>query len=375
LDCSRASCGLCGIPASNLVEPMADPVAAACASSLAARRSVPVGRNLRRSVGRTPWVVLATCALPCLLLNSGGWRSFSSIPRVGRAGASPAPWHRICSPVAPAAGALSAVGGGGGASAAVGADAAAAKETLLKLVEDFKTRQEEGWEMEDKMEEEKKASKKGGSKSSLLAADSFAAQRTVVSDELSALRNETIDAILRLAQYNPTPEPMHGWRGFGGGSPAGCALNGTWKLLFTDAADATFRKGKRGSATTFQEIDAAGGWFVNCVDFDSQDSKLKGFRVFVEGEALSPTEVQLIFRKVRLSRRSRFPWLFGQITIPLPNPKWLRNIGRLFARVNNKEEGVNPSRRGAGFQLLYVDQDLRVHRTFDGLFFVQRRLS
>lgn len=27
--------------------------------------------------------------------------------------------------------------------------------------------------------------------------------------------------------------------------PGDCILNGTWKLLFTDAADATFRRGKR----------------------------------------------------------------------------------------------------------------------------------
>lgn len=83
-------------------------------------------------------------------------------------------------------------------------------------------------------------------------------------------------------------------------------LNGTWKLLFTDAADATFRRGKRrsgrisprrcragGSAKTFQEIDADLGWwpqvvkgihgrFINCVDFSSEESKLKGFRPLSE---------------------------------------------------------------------------------------------
>lgn len=254
-------------------------------------------------------------------------------------------------------------------------EVAGPKAELLRACEEFKAKQEETWEMMDEEEASKSSSKKRGEKSSLLEAESFASQQTQLNDELAALRNRTIDAIHRLAAMNPTLEPVSGWRGFGGASPASCPLNGTWKLLFTDAADATFRKGKRGKATTFQEIDAEGGWFVNCVDFENPDSKLKGFRVFVEGDALSPTEIQLSFRKVRLLRRSRFPKLFGQITIPLPSPKLLRRLGKLFARASDKDAGVNPSRRGAGFKLLYVDGDLRVHQTFDGLFFVQRRLT
>ena len=114
---------------------------------------------------------------------------------------------------------------------------------------------------------------------------------------------------------NPTSAPLKGWRGYGGEDPKNCVLNGTWKLIFTDAADATFKKSKRGSAKTFQEIDAEEGWFINCVDFSNPDSKLQGFRVFVEGKALNDSEVELIFRKVRLLRRSRF---FPEITIPLP---------------------------------------------------------
>lgn len=86
---------------------------------------------------------------------------------------------------------------------------------------------------------------------------------------------------------------------------------------------------------------------------------------------MGDTEMQLNFRKVKLLRRSR--WLLGTITIPLPPPGLLRKIGSLFAR--RKGGQVNPSNRGAGFQLLYVDDDLRMHQTFDGLYFVQRRLA
>merc|ERR1711920_222104 len=104
-------------------------------------------------------------------------------------------------------------------------------------------------------------------------------------------------------------------------------------------------KGRRGAAKTFQEVDADAGWFVNCVDFSGK-SKLRGFRVFVEGIALGDTEMRLNFRKVKLLRRSR--WLLGSITIPLPPPGLQRWIGRLLARRKGGE--INPSQRGAGFQ-------------------------
>lgn len=247
-----------------------------------------------------------------------------------------------------------------------------AKAALVLAATAFREKQEQMWEMMDEQQAAEAAQKKKGGPS-LLEAESFAAQKTVLTDELEGLRNNTVDAIHRLAALNPTEEPTKGWRGFGSTSPAECGLNGTWKLIFTDAADATFKKGKRGSANTFQEVDADGGWFVNCVDFDNPKSKLQGFRVFVEGDALSEKEMQLSFRKVLLLRRSRFPKLFGRVTIPLPNPKFLRTVGRLLARAMGGKP--NPSDRGAGFTLLYLDGDLRIHQTFDGLFFVQKRLA
>ena len=148
------------------------------------------------------------------------------------------------------------------------------------------------------------------------------------------------------------------------------ALAGTWKLEWTNAADATFRKGRRGSARTSQEIDAAAGTFTNVVDFDSEDSKVRGFRVVVAGAALSDTEVQLAFKRVVLLRRSRLPRLFGRVVIPLPSPRLLRALGRVLSRGK-----ADQSSRGAGFELLFLDADTRMHRTFDGLYFVQRRLG
>jgi hypothetical protein len=215
------------------------------------------------------------------------------------------------------------------------------------------------------------------------------------STTLSTLRNATVDLITELAERNPTPAPFAGWRG-GGGSK----LSGRWKLLFTTGADATFRPSKdKGSASTYQEIDGDKGYFVNCVDFvrchppaptrlrphacaqqqrtrasspchhgpqDNADSKLQGFRVVVKGKALSDTEVQLYFRRVKLLRRSR--WL-KRLVIPLPPSWFLRALARRASRGK-----AQLSDRGAGFTMLYLDDDLRMHKTFDGQFFVQQRI-
>ena len=68
---------------------------------------------------------------------------------------------------------------------------------------------------------------------------------------------------------------------------------------------------------------------------------------------------------MKLLRRSR---LFKTIVVPLP-PSWLlRAISRWASRGKGQL-----SQRGAGFKLLYLDDDMRMHLTFDGQYFVQRR--
>ena len=201
-----------------------------------------------------------------------------------------------------------------------------------------------------------------------LSAESFVAMESSYDAALREKRDAVVAAVDALAPLNPTAAPLDGWRGRNGRDA--CALDGRWALRFTNAADATFKRDDaRGAATTSQTIDSAAGLFVNCVDFDG-DGKLRGFRVEVEGEALNDSEVQLVFKRVRLLRRSRFPRLFGTITIPLPNPRRLRKFSR--GLIGKK---VDASDRGAGFALLYVDDDVRMHRTFDGLLFVQQRLA
>jgi len=248
---------------------------------------------------------------------------------------------------------------------------AALKQQLLEYAVEFKAVQEEFWNTSAALSNlpQKKGSNNGAAGAAPLEAESVGAIETQLTSDLELLKKGIISTIDDLAAFNPTTQPLEGWCGFGGEDPSHCGLDGVWKLVWTNAADATFKPGKQGSATTFQLIDTEKGTFTNAVNFDGS-GKLRGFRVVVAGVALSVSEMQLIFKRVVLLRRSRFPWLFGRLVIPLPNPGLLRWLSRKLSRGK-----ANTSRRGAGFTILYLDDDLRMHRTFDGLYYVQQRLK
>jgi len=183
--------------------------------------------------------------------------------------------------------------------------------------------------------------------------------------EVGELGNTTIALAEKLSELNPSAVPTLGWKGYAG-DPSNCKLGGRWKLRFTTAADATFTESpKRGTVSTSQEVDPAAGTLTNVVDFER--GKLKGFRVIVAGEAVSDNEIDLTFRKVEIYRESRFPRAFGKITFPIP--------ARLLRAVNRYLSGGKSSSRGPYFQLKYLDDDLRMHKTGEGNWFIQSRLE
>ena len=169
-----------------------------------------------------------------------------------------------------------------------------------------------------------------------------------------ALANELI-------KLNPTPVPTYGFKGYDSGSPKDCKLGGKWKLRFTTAADATFSESpKRGKTSTSQEIDCTEGTLTNVIDFER--GKLDGFRVVVGGEAVSENEIDLTFRKVEILRKSRFPKLFGKVSIKLPS--------KLIRRLSTDKD-----KRGPYLALLYLDDDLRIHQSGTGNLFIQSRIE
>ena len=196
----------------------------------------------------------------------------------------------------------------------------------------------------------------------ILSSDSFRQMKL----EVGTAGDQVIEIAEQLALLNPTPIPTLGFKKYGGAPPNESKLAGRWKLRFTTAADASFPESKkRGVATTSQEVDAEKGTLTNVVDFER--GKLKGFRVFVEGEPTSATNIGLSFKAVEILRKSRFPRLFGQLTVRLPT----RLIRWLASRKKAKEE----KSKGPYLTLRYLDDDLRMHQSDSGNWFIQTRLE
>ena len=189
---------------------------------------------------------------------------------------------------------------------------------------------------------------------------------------------QVIELAEQLSLLNPTPIPTLGFKQYkidtssDTSSNQSSKLDGNWKLRFTTASDASFPKStKRGVTTTSQVINAEKGTFTNVISFEK--GKLNGFEVVVQGNVLSDTDIDLSFKKVNILRKSRWPRLFGKITIWLPS-----RLIRLLSSKSKKDDSNNGdgSNRRAGpyLRLRYVDDDLRMHTTDSGNWFIQTRL-
>lgn len=205
----------------------------------------------------------------------------------------------------------------------------------------------------------------------ILTSDSFRQMKL----DVGTAGDKIIELAEQLALLNPTPIPTLGFKQYGGVPSSESKLSGRWKLRFTTAADASFSESKvRGVATTSQVIDTEKGTLTNVVDFEK--GKLKGFRVVVAGTPTSNTDIDLSFKKVKLLRESRFPRLFGEVSIWLPSRliRWLASRKSEGTAVDN-DEGSNSKRSGPYLQLRYLDDDFRMHTTDSGNWFIQSRLE
>ena len=98
---------------------------------------------------------------------------------------------------------------------------------------------------------------------------------------------------------------------------------------------------------------------------DLEKGKLTGFFVVVQGKLTSESDIGLTFRSVKILRKSRFPRLFGKINVRLPS-----GLIRWFAS-RNKVEGEERGIVGPYLRLRYVDDNLHMHTTDSGNWFVQ----
>lgn len=236
------------------------------------------------------------------------------------------------------------------------------KRDLLVAADEFKELQKDMFAAKA-TEKSKKKRRQDERLGGLFGASSLAAIEVDLGDK----GLEVIDLAERLSEFNPTEIPNYGWKGYGNGSPSECPLDGIWKLRFTTGKDATFAESPiRGKATTSQVVNASDGTMINTVDFEK--GKVTGFQVVVEGTATSNDEMNLFFKQIIIRRKSRFPKAFGKITILLPSFKFLSAIAKFGSRGRSQS-------KGAGFQIRYIDNDMRMHKTRDGIWFIQTRIQ
>ena len=168
------------------------------------------------------------------------------------------------------------------------------------------------------------------------------------------------DAIKALALRNPTADAT---KLLGTVEGALCPLHGAWRNVWTTAADASFSPNStRGDAAVYNVVDGLSGQVTNHIDFLSGAQ----FSVVLRATALSPQRVGLRFRFVKVSPPKPILGLIRTIVLPVPGP-FITRVLSLLGR--GPKEGPPP----AYFDVIYLDDELRVHVTGQGNLFVQQR--
>lgn len=188
-----------------------------------------------------------------------------------------------------------------------------------------------------------------------------------------------------LSLFNPTACATLGLKGYKGAPPSKAPLNGRWKLLYTNARDAEApartEKNKKeepfGDAvatgvtvSTGQKIEADVGKCTNFIQLSSNEDRKKlpfdRLDISIEMTPVSDSRVRLDFQQGRVQNpNAPLPFL-RDFEFQFP-PAF---IGDFLVRLRGKDPKVEPY---TYFDILYIDQNLRVHRTGEGKIFVQQR--
>jgi len=246
------------------------------------------------------------------------------------------------------------------------ATAAAAKHELLASIAHFKTVQaRDGTAAVDFGVSGGELEKKSRAPRNLASDGTFYR----ISTDLGKAADRVIELANKLGPFSPEAPPLEHF-----GTPRGaeCLLHGTWKLQFTTAADATFsRNTSRGDAEVSNIVDAIRGIVTNCIDFkaspDDDVPACEQLRVRLSASAESGSRVALVFRLVKARLTRFFGLSLGRrrltLTLPVPGPLISRIISFFTRRPPPKPY----------FDIIYLDHELRVHRTGEGNLFVQKK--
>lgn len=158
----------------------------------------------------------------------------------------------------------------------------------------------------------------------------------------------------RLAALNPTPRPAEAWADVSVGDRVG-SLVGVWDLVWSDAPDVA----RPGGVKTGQRIavDATGRRTItNVVEVPLPWGTVE-LGVETLATPLSPTRVDLRIRGIDAKPSASWPWF-----VPFIN---------LFDLLPKSDEG-SPF---GSFDVLYLDDSLRVTQTNSGYYTVNQRVG
>ena len=195
-----------------------------------------------------------------------------------------------------------------------------------------------------------------------------------ISKDVGNKAKEILEVCNQLSAYSPINDPTRyiGDKENGEMAP----LNGPWKSLFTTAADANFSKNsKRGAAKVQNIVNATKGTITNVIDFlpkeDGSEPVLKQLNVVIKATAVNAKRIELQFKYAK-AILTKFLWFKVKwaLYIPVPGPFITRCIVFLSRIFKFGKKGAKKVPKGY-FDVLFLDNDLRVHKTGEDNVFVQ----
>ncbi|KAL3927901.1 MAG: hypothetical protein SGARI_005195 [Bacillariaceae sp.] len=201
-----------------------------------------------------------------------------------------------------------------------------------------------------------------------------------ISKEVGDKSQEIVQLCNEIAKYNPTFNPTKYLGNWESGDAA--PLNGAWRSLFTTAADANFPK--RPGQQSAPKVQNVKGTITNVVDSpkkeDGSDPTFQQLNVVIKATPVSPNRVELQFKyaKAVLTKLLWFKFKWA-LFIPVPPPIVVRCIvaANRFVKSLGKKKKTRDEKRGLPpngyFDVLYLDHNLRVHKTGEDNYFVQAR--
>lgn len=210
-----------------------------------------------------------------------------------------------------------------------------------------------------------------------------------VSERVGKAADSIFDTVEELSKVNPTAVATEGLgvqKKDSTSAAAASPLQGAWNLLFSTAADASFsRDSKRGDAKAGNIVDAPKGRITNVIKFAPSVNEdgvetpkaVDELRVKVSATAEGPNRVNLVFKYVAVKfTKFFFVPIRWTLYIPVPGPtigKIVIGLSNLKRKLLGKNDQPKRELPKAFFDVLFLDQDLRVHKTGEDNLFIQAR--